>query len=92
MFPAYLDGNRQKSSVEKSPWNKKSLKKSPTILTLYFLGLFFGSSVILYKKVPEKKSSYRKMHRNKGCLQPWKKRDLILKTPLAIFNMHNMLK
>ena len=43
---AYV-GNRQKSSVEKSPWNKKSLKKNPTILRL-----FSGSSMILYKNVP----------------------------------------
>ena len=55
-------------------------------LHLYFLGLFSGSSMILYKQVSGKKSFYRwKCMGTKDVYKPWKKRDLTLKTPSWLY-------
>ena len=44
--------------------------------------------MILYKNVPGKSPLIvENLDRNKGCLQTWTKRGLILKTPLPKFNM-----
>ena len=67
------------------------MEKSPTTLRLYFLGLFSGSSMILYKNV-KKRPILVENAWNKGCLQPCKKGAIDKETPLDIFNMQMLSK
>jgi len=72
----------------KSLWNQ-----SPTILKLYFLGIYFWFNYNFTQKRPRKKSYYsRKCMGTKDVFNRAKKRQFISKTPQDIYNMRMVRK
>ena len=66
--------------------------ESPTNSTLYFLGLFSGSSMNLYKNVPGKKFYYsRKCMGTLDVYNHAKKGELILKTPGWLYSKNRCI-
>ena len=66
---------------------KSSWKQSPTILRLYFLGLFLVPVWFYTKKSPEKSPLIVEKAWEQRMFITMEKGGLILKTPLAILNM-----
>ena len=61
-------------------------------MRLYFLGLFSGYSIILYKKVPRKKTLYSLKCMGTKDVNNHGNKGLTSKTPLAILNMQMQRK